>query len=405
MSPREAMQRRRLSWGAVPGERGLRWLLLIQVTVTTTLCFGATMLVGAWLQLRTLDRGFDPTAVVYVTVSHASESGTVQRMSDVEAMASKVAAMPGVRSVTVGPSPAQGAAFIARGTVALEGPEGRIITHVASVGSGYPATLGVPLLLGRDLTESEARGSQAVLVSRYLAQTLWPGTDPLGQSLRVPHRDGDPTSHQVVGVMDDITILDTRSVGVVLVPYGNQTERVTTLMARLSPDRNPSVVLADIAAQVREDGGGLTVVEATTLSAGLAAGGAGILASGVFLGGLALVGLLLAGGGVLGLTGYAMARRRYELGMRMVLGATPTSIIGFSLQETLVPVAMGFAGGTGLAVTGAAYVRGMLSELQPASVGVTTLVAALIFGTALMAALHPALTAASTDPAGPLRSE
>ncbi len=115
--------------------------------------------------------------------------------------------------------------------------------------------------------------------------------------------------------------------------------------------------------------------------------------------------MVLASGGVFGVTSYLLSLRRHETGVRLALGASPGDILRSTVAKALSPVSHGIAVGIGVALVGLRLVQTRLHGLDLGGLPEAGLVALGVLGIAFLAALYPALEAAGTDPAVPLRSE
>jgi putative ABC transport system permease protein len=125
----------------------------------------------------------------------------------------------------------------------------------------------------------------------------------------------------------------------------------------------------------------------------------------VLLGLLGGLGLLLALVGVLAMTGYAVARRTREIGVRMALGASPGEAVRTVLRESLSPVVLGIVVGLGGAVLSTKIIASFLFETPPTEPVTLAAVAVMLAVTAGVAAWIPARRAALVDPVAALRAE
>ena len=148
------------------------------------------------------------------------------------------------------------------------------------------------------------------------------------------------------------------------------------------------------------------VVEAKTMRDHLALAFFPSRMGALFLGSLGALGLLLAMVGLYGVMAYAVSRRRFEIGVRMALGASPGRLLWTVLREGLVLVGVGAVIGLVLAAAGTRVLRGFLpaglSPTDPVSFAVIT---ALLFAVGVAACLAPARRAMRVDPMEALRYE
>src|SRR5258708_39909200 len=115
--------------------------------------------------------------------------------------------------------------------------------------------------------------------------------------------------------------------------------------------------------------------------------------------------LLLACIGIYGLVSYAVVRRTAEIGLRIALGATPSSVVGIMVREAVTLVVAGLAIGFAALVPAARLIRAMLFGVTPADPVTIVSAASAMLGAALLAACGPARRASRVDPMAALRYE
>ncbi len=283
--------------------------------------------------------------------------------------------------------------------------EGKVVSALPRVATqGYFATMGIPMLEGQDLADSYSSGSPKVaVVTRDLADKLWPGKEPVGQELQCPWYCGHGAT--VIGVIAAQRIFGARvnSYPAFYVAYSETEDAAMTFVMRTTQDpRSLMSVVRDVVAKVdssqpvfhletmhelSDDRESLVRMESFALSVfGCAA-------------------IALAAIGIYGTISYSIARRTREIGLRMALGAERVDVaravmIG-SARITLIGSTLGLAGALGLGHLLKSAVFG-ISEYDPSTLSA---VIVMFFGVAAIAALIPARKAASVDPAEALRSE
>ena len=247
---------------------------------------------------------------------------------DVEAIAARVGAIPGVASVTVS-SGLLGRRGGAAG-VRVRAGEGRAVAMSrVPVGAAFFDTLGLPLLRGRAFDADEQRGQAAVVVlTESGARALAPSGEVLGMRVRL---EGHTTSTAVViGVSRDAIDYGPLSrTGLippaVFVPYEAASAQ-SLVLARVSIDAHSALRAIALAAhtpagQPRPDPGVLGDETGFSLDPGT------VLLMRV-LGGLTLIALLLAATGIFGVISHSMAQRTREFAIRMAMGGTPRTVLG-----------------------------------------------------------------------------
>lgn len=275
------------------------------------------------------------------------------------------------------------------------------MTLFSTVTASYFRVMGIPLLAGREFTDTDQKGRPGVvLVSRAMAQRFWPGQDPLGQRITL----GDDDFFTVVGVVGDIRRkgLDLPAEPMVYlhsqqftIPFFHVFARGTTA-ERFAQDARAAIRALDPELPL---GPVQSVAELRSRSM------AEPRFRTVLLGLFAVLGLTLAAVGLFALVSDGVGRRTREIGIRMALGAERGQILRLVLLDGLRTSAWG--AGVGL-VASLALGRVIASFLF--GVGATdplTLagVSVLLLAVALLAAYLPARRASLVDPVSAMRSE
>jgi predicted permease len=380
-----------------PSSRRVRQALLA-FQVSTAI----VVLVVAGLFVRTVARGvkwgagFDVDHTLFVTVQTMSPMrvpGPFQ--SEVQAMGERITrarealhAVPGVNAVAEGMAPIglSQVTTLTTPQVVETGQRRRELLLGRMFGApDLLATLGVPILAGRRLTDADVVTSPvSAVVTATLADSLWPGEDPIGQVLSVEEgRRGG--KYIIVGVAADFCFgsLSRRAAGV-LTTARHQTLGIepqfalhATQTAGLADSVRKSVEQALPDAPWAKVETGRDIIDRDLGSQRLGAW---------FFSAFGLVALILGLGGVFGLVAYLAESQQHELGVRLALGATRGDVIFYSMTAALFPVLFGVVVGIGLAAGIARVLTSLLaglSALDPltyAAVSTTMLVCAGLAG-------------------------
>jgi predicted permease len=279
------------------------------------------------------------------------------------------------------------------------------MTDFNVVGEAYFATLGIPLVRGREFGADERAGApSALVVNETLAARTWPGEDPIGKRISVEGPRGPWLT--VVGVARDVRYnsLGEDPTPMLYLPWGQHPDGDVVLHARTS-DGRVDAVAAELTRLVRAVDPLLPPVAAVPMERDMGTAlvmaqlGAGLL------GGFGTLAMVLAAVGIYGVTAYAVAQRTREIGIRLALGAARDDVVRLVASTTARPVLAGLAVGLLLAL-GVSF--GLRSQLYgvgagdpPALLGTAAAIAAV----AAIAAWVPIRRATRLDPSRSLAAE
>jgi putative ABC transport system permease protein len=268
------------------------------------------------------------------------------------------------------------------------------------VSQGYFEAMGIPVVRGRGFKASDVQTSPGVvIVSRSLADRLWPDADPIGRILISMSR------LDVVGVVPDTVYLsaterDPRPI--FYVPLAQNYESGVTLHVRTSGD--PLAVLPAVRQIVRDLDSRLVLTGPRRLVDEFDRSMTTARTMATFVGLLSGIALLLAAVGLYGVIAYATRQRTSEVGLRLALGATPASILTMIVLRGARLMAMGAVLGFAGALAAMRYVRNQLFGVEPTDPLTWLAVFALLLVIGLLACAIPARRAMRIDPAAALRS-
>lgn len=271
-----------------------------------------------------------------------------------------------------------------------------------SVGGGYFRTLGIPIISGRPILDSDAGGGEGVVVlNRAAAAALWPGEDPLGRRL-----GGFGRPLRVVGVVPNFKL--TRLDGdVSLQMYTSMQQQLepagaSAIMLRTKPgaraiaDRSKAVLL-----NLEKDSRPEVLTMAQVRWKLLASERFRTAVLLVFAGTATFLALI----GIFGLVSYTVAQRHREIGLRVALGASYSRLVSLMVRQALVPAVLGIVAGTLGALAGTRLLAAFLFEVPATDPATFTAAIGVFFCAAFVAALVPALRSFRVDPAVALRHE
>jgi predicted permease len=398
---------------------GLRNLLMVaQVTGSLMLLLITGFLVMGLSEVSGVQTKVDPHTMYLLSIDPMREGYTPEKAQALfEKLPLQLKNAGGVRSVTM----AAQAPFSIENEddpiqLTAEESPGRARVQIPAfeetVGAGYFAVLGEPMLAGREFTELDQRSQPdgSKTLPAVLNQSAARGFFRNGNAIGGHFRD-DKQSYEVVGVAPDLRNGIGTSQSIIYLPltqrnFARPPADGITIMVRSDAGTE---ALSGIRRQIAFIDPNLTLFNVRTLSEYLELSRSAERFAVNTYGGIGVFGLVLAAIGLAGLTAYSVAQRRKEIGIRMALGARKGQVLRLVLREGMALV----SAGTVLGFLGAFVLAKMLSSLTNvfvAALKVGTndprlLVGAplLLAGLALLACYVPARRAAKIDPLKALR--
>jgi len=398
--------------------RRLRIFAVTQITASFLLLAGAGLLLRTLYDLESTRPPFDTSRVLAVNLPIVRYGRTPQQIENFNHEAARrVAAIPGVKSVAYGFSAPwrDPQTFVIRLAFAVDGATRKngdedLRANFRSISPGYFATLGVPLLEGRDFRDVDKEGAdRVVIISKSIADQLFPGQEAIGRSMR--WTDGvikfigmSGEARRIVGVVPDIddeNIIPNPSM-TVYQPV-DQEGWGGRLFVRTQTDPYP--VVPAIVKTIQGIAADQPVERAATLNDIRAEVLTPDKLNAVVFGGFAAVALLISVVGVAGVLAFSVSGRTREFGIRMALGAEPRHILTDVLREGLVIATIGVAAGVILGIAGAKGIAVWVGHIH--TPGALSLVgsAAVILAAAVIASAVPAARAARVNAVEALRAE
>jgi putative ABC transport system permease protein len=274
----------------------------------------------------------------------------------------------------------------------------------------YFETMRIPVLGGRRFASTDGEGAAPVaIVSRTMAEELWPGENPIGRRIRVP---GSPYSplRTVVGVVGDVRhyglhmpVTKQAYLPHAQPPYGPQ--RFMTMVVRTMPDRDPLSLVPAVREHVRSIDPLQPITRIQTYDDIVAQSMATRRFTLVLLASFAATAVLLAIGGLYGALSYVVSQRARDIGVRVALGASARVITGLVVRQGMAPAMAGLAAGVLASLAIGRAIESMLFGISSRDLVTYAAVVTMIVAGALAACLFPARRAASVDVAETLRAE
>lgn len=409
-----------LKEGARGASAGLRQrrlrhgLIVAEVALAAVLLVGSGLLVQSVARLQRVNLGFNPERLLTfrVEIGWASPWAPQEKNREFhQRVLEKLRALPGVRAVTFDPNlplsgkPREPSVFSAEG----QSPDERLRNpylnqHV--VGPDYFSTMGIRLLRGRDFSPDDRPATPAVVVvSRSLAERLWPGSDPIGQRLQPSPTTTPDVWFTVIGIAENVLhheldaapSLDLYRSFTQVSPAGPYYVIRTAGDPRALARAAPAVI-----ATVDPD---QSFLDVKTMEERIADRIWQRRVAAMLFGVFAALAFALSAVGLYGGLSYLVAQQTREIGVRLVLGAAPRDVTRLVLGRGLALTGLGMAVGLPLAFVLGRAMAGVLYEVSPADPLTFAAVAVALLLIAAVASFLPARRATQVDPIVALRAE
>src|SRR6266496_1783197 len=400
---------------SAPGHGWLNVLIVSEIAIAMTLLVAGGLIARSFNRLQHVDLGFksDNLLTVKMILPASKYSEYRQRIAFVDQVLERVKILPGVLSagtttnIPLEREIAYDSVFSVEGRPPVN-PNDVPITSHRLVSPDYLKTLGVTLIKGRLIDETDRAGKPPVVViSEELAREAWPGEDPLGKRIKRVRPNQDFLWMTVVGVVKDVKedLFNYRiNRPVWYVPYAQlENNFPVNLVVRTSSE--PARVTAAVREAIHAVDPDQPVSNVMTMNENLA----GVLVterfSAILMNALGASGLLLAALGLYGVMAYSVSQRTAEIGVRVALGAQRIPVLQLILSQgaklTLLGVVIGVAAAWALT----RLLAGLLFEVNATDPATFLSISLLLVSIALIACFLPARRALSVDPVIALRAE
>jgi putative ABC transport system permease protein len=403
--------------GAGSGRRRVSNLLVVaQIALTLVLLVGAGLLVRSFRRLLDVNPGFvsENVLTAQALLPSAKYAGAQQRAEFYRQLETRLKALPEVASAGAVTRLPLGSLGNVTTFAQIEGQPGQpghwpeIDFRRAS--DDYFRTLGIPLRIGRFVTERDvASGAKLVVINETMARRFWPNESPVGKRLRTGVNPEQGEWQTIAGVVGDV-----RHMALDIEPrpeiyFHTLTSPLFAPVIVLRAKTDPRSLIAPLRSVARSIDADVAIAYIQTMDELVSASVAQRRFSMFLLGIFSAVALALSAVGVYGVVSHSVAQRASEIGVRMALGAGARDVIGMVLKEGMLLALIGAAVGAVSAIALARAMTGVLSSMLfsvRATDPVTFAGVAVLLGVvSLIACYIPARRAAKVDPMVALRRE
>ena len=398
--------------------RRQRIFAVTQIAASFVLLAGATVLITTLIALQTAHRGFDTRSVLVVNVPAMSYGKTPQQVVDFyKESIRRVDGLPGVNTTAFGmAAPWRDAAssfglqFSADGHVHVPNEDPR--AHMRVISPGFFASLGVPIIAGRDFNDSDGqKNDPVVIVSETLAQRMFPNQDAINRHVYwtdpvlqfAPGINAAP--HRIIGVTADID--DEHVVPEPMVTVYTPFQEGPIFGGRLfiHTSTNPYSLVTPVTRIIREMSADQPIEHAATLEDNRAEVLAPDRLNSLVFGVFAIVALAIALVGVAAVLAFSVSARTREFGIRLALGSQPRHLLRGVIAEGAVMAAAGVVAGAAFGFVAARLAGSYFLDVKMPGALPVVLSAFVLLVAAVVASWLPAARAARVDVIQALRAD
>jgi putative ABC transport system permease protein len=405
-------------------------LIAGQMALALVLLVSSGLMVRSFQKLRAVDPGFDASSSV--TFGIGLPNGKYPTRHDAvavhRAILERLSVLPGVTAASASTClPLAGPCFGNGLLVEGEAPQAlgvRPFTWFRAVGPGYFEAMGMRLLRGRFIDRDDVERQQPnIVVNKAFADLFFPGGDPIDQRVKssTPPNSSLPTPPwmTIVGVVSNtptVAMNEPAPMSQLYMPMSMGGGPDIPAQALIGPNVNtmsyvvrsatpPSNLVTAVSNAVREIDGNLALAQVRSLQSILDAASETVAFTMALIAIAAAVALLLGVIGIYGAMSYIVSQRTGEIGVRLALGAEPSSVAGMIVRQGGFVALAGIAIGVAAAWAGSRFIASLLYGVSPRDPGVFVTTTMMLLGAALLACWLPARRAARLSPVEALRAE
>jgi len=381
--------------------------VIAQVAACLILLVLSSLTLRSLMRVAAMDPGFDADRGVVATIHlnadrYAADGG----LPLAEQLVQRLTELPGVESAAFANIlPLGGETSATRPEVQGVSDDSGTRSYLNNVSAGYFATLGIPILRGRDFSPNDRQGAPPVaIVTESFERAYFRGETAVGKRVR---RVNQGPYAEIVGVVRDHMYgsYGDASTPILYAAYTQQPQlssQIRPVVMHLRVAALPGAALRDVQRIITASDPSISA-DVTTLRQAIGSEAALRRFGGQLLASAGMLGLFLAAFGLYSTMAFVVAARTSEIGVRIAIGATTAQILRGVLGQGMRLVGIGAAIGVTVSLVLARLAVGLLAGLSPADPMTFVGVAALLFFVGAAACYAPARRASSVDPIVALR--
>lgn len=399
------------------GSAGTLWrrfgsnFVVVELAIAVILLVGAGLLTKSFYRLLHVNNGLeaDHLAIVDLALPQASYGNDDQAVALGRRLIGRIESLPGIEAVGI----TSRLPLTGNGNTTWIRIEGRPFNgehnevNFRDGSAGYFAALGARLLRGKCFNDSDdSTKPNVVVINRALEKQYFSEEDAIGK--KIGNTQLTPASlREIIGIVEDIRegSLDEEIWPTIYVPYNQSPDTFFSVVARTT--QSEKSMLTTLVATIREIDPSISAYGESTMNDRINDSPTAYLhrSSAWLVAGFALTAFLLGVIGLYGVVAYSVTQRTREIGIRMALGAEPTSVYALILKEAGLLIVIGTAIGLALSLPATGLMRHMLFGVSSWDLPTMAAAGVLLSISALAASFIPARRAATLNPVAALRAE
>jgi putative ABC transport system permease protein len=389
-----------------------RVFVMGEAALSLILLAGGGLLVRSFVRVLKVDPGFRPEGVLTMRVSlpEVKYSKDEQIRTFYNTLLARIRELPGVQAAgAISAIPLTddgGSGTMTVDTRAVPPDQATPETDYRAVTPGYFKAMGISLVRGRYINEGDTESAPPVaVIDQSMADTYWPGQDPIGQRIKLGGMASKRPWMTVVGVVQHVhyRTLEARSRVEAYWPEAQFT--FSSLSLAVHTSANPMTLAEPIRKIVRELDPEQPVYAVRTMTEVMGDSVARRRLSLILMVVFSGLALTLASVGIYGVVSYSVTQRQQEIGLRMALGAQRKQVLWMVIRQGMTLTLVGLGSGLVVSLVILRFMRGLLFAVSPADPLALGGAAVLLAAVALFASYLPARRATKVDPMTALRYE